>query len=121
MKFFPKIKKTQENIKKESDNYVKVATENITGIREIKSLEERKKIQAEINNKIHKKYSRFTRPSGLVYSRVVVGTNPPLLANTRTPSSRVQTHLFVKGTEPKRRIANPVIKQETPAVISADE
>ncbi len=36
--FFPKIKKTQESIKKESDNYVKVATENITGIREIKSL-----------------------------------------------------------------------------------
>lgn len=37
-KFFPKIKKTQEYIKKESDNYVKIATENITGIREIKSL-----------------------------------------------------------------------------------
>lgn len=37
-KFFPKIKKTHENIKKESDEYVKVATENITGIREIKSL-----------------------------------------------------------------------------------
>ena len=37
-KFFPKIKKTQESIKKESDNYVKIATENITGIREIKSL-----------------------------------------------------------------------------------
>lgn len=37
-KFFPKIKKTQEQIKKESDNYVKVATENISGIREIKSL-----------------------------------------------------------------------------------
>ena len=37
-KFFPKIKKTQEKIKKESDNYVKVATENITGIREIKAL-----------------------------------------------------------------------------------
>ena len=37
-KFFPKIKKTHESIKKESDNYVKVATENITGIREIKSL-----------------------------------------------------------------------------------
>jgi ATP-binding cassette subfamily B protein len=36
--FFPKIKKTQEAIKKESDNYVKVATENISGIREIKSL-----------------------------------------------------------------------------------
>ncbi len=37
-KFFPKIKKTQENIKKESDIYVKRATENITGIREIKAL-----------------------------------------------------------------------------------
>ena len=37
-KFFPKIKKTQEKIKKESDSYVKTATENLTGIREIKSL-----------------------------------------------------------------------------------
>ena len=37
-KFFPKIKKTQESIKKESDIYVKRATENITGIREIKAL-----------------------------------------------------------------------------------
>jgi len=37
-KFFPKIKNTQESIKKESDAYVKEATENITGIREIKSL-----------------------------------------------------------------------------------
>ena len=37
-KFFPKIKKIQEEVKKESDNYVKMATENITGIREIKSL-----------------------------------------------------------------------------------
>ncbi len=37
-KFFPKIKKTQEDIKKESDNYVKRATENLTGIREIKAL-----------------------------------------------------------------------------------
>lgn len=36
--FFPKIKKTQEKIKKESDQYVKKATENITGIREIKAL-----------------------------------------------------------------------------------
>ena len=37
-KFFPKIKESQEKIKKETDNYVKTATENITGIREIKSL-----------------------------------------------------------------------------------
>ena len=37
-KYFPKIKKTQEQIKKESDLQVKSATENITGIREIKAL-----------------------------------------------------------------------------------
>lgn len=37
-KFFPKIKKTQESIKKNSDKYIKDATENITGIREIKGL-----------------------------------------------------------------------------------
>ena len=49
-KFFPKIKKTQESIKKESDNYVKVATENITGIREIKSLGIKKNIESNIFN-----------------------------------------------------------------------
>lgn len=37
-KYFPKIKEIQKEIKKESDTYVKNATENITGIREIKSL-----------------------------------------------------------------------------------
>lgn len=47
-KFFPKIKKTQESIKKESDNYVKVATENITGIREIKSLGIKENIEKNI-------------------------------------------------------------------------
>lgn len=37
-KFFPKIKKTQEVIKKQTDQYVKAATEDFTGIREIKAL-----------------------------------------------------------------------------------
>ena len=44
-KFFPKIKKTQERIKKESDAYVKSATENLTGIREIKALGIKKNIE----------------------------------------------------------------------------
>ena len=47
-KFFPKIKKTQESIKKETDNYVKNATENITGIREIKALGIKKNIEKNI-------------------------------------------------------------------------
>lgn len=48
--FFPKIKKEQENVKKESDNYIKMATENITGIREIKSLGIRKSTEEKINS-----------------------------------------------------------------------
>ena len=46
--FFPRIKKTQEKIKKQSDDYVKVATENITGIREIKALGIKRNIEANI-------------------------------------------------------------------------
>ena len=46
--FFPKIKETQKKIKKESDEYVKVATENITGIREIKALGIKKNIEKSV-------------------------------------------------------------------------
>ncbi len=49
-KFFPKIKKTQEEIKKESDDFVKRATENITGIREIKALGIKKNTENSIFN-----------------------------------------------------------------------
>ena len=56
-KFFPKIKKTQESIKEESDNYVKVATENITGIREIKSLGIKKNIENNIFNVLDNLFS----------------------------------------------------------------
>lgn len=55
-KFFPKIKKVQEKIKKESDDYVKKATENITGIREIKSLGIKKIIEKDIFKKIDSLY-----------------------------------------------------------------
>ena len=50
--FFPKIKKTQENIKKESDEYIKEATENITGIREIKALGIKEIIEGKIKNRL---------------------------------------------------------------------
>ena len=48
--YYPKIKKYQKEIKKESDGYVKVATQNISGIREIKSLG----IEDNIINRINK-------------------------------------------------------------------
>lgn len=46
--YYPKIKKEQEEIKKETDKCIKVATQNITGIREIKALG----IKAIVNKRI---------------------------------------------------------------------
>ena len=56
LKFFPKIKKTQENIKKESDSYVKSVTENISGIREIKSLGIKRNIEKRVFNTLDNLY-----------------------------------------------------------------
>ena len=56
--FFPRIKKTQEEIKKLSDDYVKTATENITGIREIKSLGIKKNIEKNIFERLKEMFKR---------------------------------------------------------------
>lgn len=47
-RFFPKIKKSNEEIKKQSDKYVKDATENITGIREVKALGIKRNIEQRV-------------------------------------------------------------------------
>ncbi len=47
--YYPKLKHIQEEIKKEADNYIKVATQNITGIREIKALG----IKGNINRRVY--------------------------------------------------------------------
>ena len=51
-KFFPKIQNTQSEIKKDSDEYVRSATESITGIREIKALGIKNTIEKIMFNKI---------------------------------------------------------------------
>ena len=76
-KFFPKIKKTQEKIKKQSDEYVKSATENLTGIREIKALGIKKNIEKRMYNnfdnmfeeqkKIKKYEIIYYNMNGLIY------------------------------------------------------
>ena len=68
-KFFPKIKKTHESIKKESDLYVKVATENITGIREIKALGIKKNIEKNIFNNLDTlfKHNKDIRKYEVIY------------------------------------------------------
>lgn len=55
-KYFPKIEKDQESIKKESDKYTKIATENISGIREIKSLGIKNTIEKKIEKILDKLY-----------------------------------------------------------------
>jgi len=60
-KFFPRIKKTQEDIKKESDAYVKESTENIAGIREIKSLGIKNNILSNITNRLNILYTNSTK------------------------------------------------------------
>lgn len=74
---------------------------------------ERNKIQAEIINNIMEENSKFERPSGIVASKVVVGTNPPRLPNSSTPSSKVQTHLFIKGTQPTKVVQSVQKNQES--------
>ncbi|MBQ8659523.1 MAG: ABC transporter ATP-binding protein [Bacilli bacterium] len=46
--YYPKLKKIQEDIKKDSDKYIKVATQNISGIREIKALGIKENIERRI-------------------------------------------------------------------------
>ena len=65
---------------------------------------ERTKIQKAIVTKIMEENSTFDIPSGIVKAKIVAGTNPPKLPNSSTPSSHIQTHLFVKGTEPTSTI-----------------
>src|SRR5574344_1882395 len=50
--YLPKIKNNQSEIKKRSDDYVRVATENISGIREIKSLGIKKNIEKDIKKRL---------------------------------------------------------------------
>lgn len=60
-KFFPKIKKTQQEIKKHSDEYVKCATENVTGIREIKALGIKGNIKTLMFGKIDNLFSKSAK------------------------------------------------------------
>ncbi len=75
--YFPKIRATQERIKKKSDKYVKEATENITGIREIKALGIKNNIENrtfsnidelfEDNRKIRKYEINYNNINNLIY------------------------------------------------------
>lgn len=59
-KFLPKIKRNNEVIKKESDKYVKEATENISGIREIKALGIKRHVEKKLNSILDVYYQNVT-------------------------------------------------------------
>lgn len=63
--YYPRLKKINEDIKKDADDYVKIATQNITGIREIKALG----IKENINRKI------FKNIESLFYNQRKIGRN----------------------------------------------
>ena len=60
-KFFPKIKSTQKEIKKGTDAYIKQATENVTGIREIKALGIKKNTEKSIFKRLDKLFKESMR------------------------------------------------------------
>lgn len=69
--YYPKLKKFHEEIKKESDNYIKVATQNLTGIREIKGLGIKDNINKRISfiiNDLFKKERKLGKSETVYYS-----------------------------------------------------
>lgn len=59
-RFLPKIKKNNEIIKKQSDKYVKEATENISGVREIKALGIKRHVEEKLNSILDVYYQNVT-------------------------------------------------------------
>lgn len=81
---------------------------------------QRKKISAVLANKIYKKNSRFTRPSGVVSSKYEKESIPTELPSSYTPADLIGTELFKKGSEPSV-ISNRFEQLSNPSNVSASE
>lgn len=64
------------------------------------STSNRNKIQGVLLNNLFEKSSKFTNPGGISSVKVELETIPAQLASEYTPEDLVETHLFIKGTEP---------------------
>lgn len=60
----------------------------------------RKAIMNYLSKNIHVKDQKFTVPKSVTTAKIEVGTMPPKLCSSITPSSSCATEYFVKGTEP---------------------
>jgi len=81
---------------------------------------QRKKISAVLANKIYKRNSKFTRPSGVVSSKYEKESIPPELPSSYTPANLIGTELFKKGTEPSV-ISNRFEQLSNPSNVNATE
>ena len=61
----------------------------------------------------------FEMPSSVVRVPVEVGTNPPMLPSSKTPSDRIVYELFKKGTEPTE-VSNAYSKLDAPRNLSVN-
>lgn len=77
------------------------------------AITERKKIQAEINNKIHNENKKFKNPGGIVSAEVEFETIPAQKPSTYTPSKFKKSYLFISGTEPSE-VSNRFSKLSDP-------
>ena len=77
------------------------------------AITERKKIQAEINNKIHNKNKKFKNPGGIVSAAVEFETIPAQKPSAYTPSKFKKSYLFISGTEPSE-VSNRFSKLSDP-------
>lgn len=75
---------------------------------------ERKKIQAEINNKIHNKDKKFKNPGGIVTTEVELETIPAQKPSAYTPKDLRKSYLFISGTEPSE-VSNRFSKLSDPS------
>ncbi len=81
---------------------------------------QRKKISAVLANKIYKKNSKFTRPSGVVSSKYEKESIPTELPSSYTPAELIGNELFKKGSEPSV-ISNRFEQLGNPSNVSASE
>lgn len=94
-KYFPVIKSTQKEIKKESDKLIKRTTENLTGIREIKALGIKNNMINLINNDIDNYCNKFLKINR--YESVYNGLNNVVYYVLQFIILLTCGYLFIKG------------------------
>ena len=94
-KFFPKIKNTQQEIKKQNDKYIKDATENLTGIREIKALGIKKNVENNLFSNIKEMF--LNQKKIKLYETVYYNTNSFIYFVLQFIILLTTGYLFIKG------------------------